>query len=258
MEHIRRRFVAILMASCLVPLCAHAATTIVIPGTANIFGAGLSAPPPSPADAWNQAHLDQSGPGGLPVGLSFNPDPYLVLHFESVAGEGVGFGATSGVSTNGEGFSNQWYGSTLVSTNVSSTAALSGIQMHNRVMFLVGVFLGPALPTTAPAVVDYTNLSNQLDFRPALGQTFFIGDGFTDTRVQQNFYVPTGASRLYLGFADSWNFDGPASWYSDNHGRLSANLSIDPVPAPTPDPATVWLLGLPLAGIWYRARRRRA
>ena len=160
-------------------------------------------------------------------------------------------------SSYGEGFSNQMYGPSLVSTNVSSTAGISGIQMTNRVMFLVGVFLGPGLPTTAPAVADFTGASNQLDYRPLIGQTFFIGNGFTDSGTKQNFYIPTGASRLYLGFADGWLFNGAPSWYADNHGSLTASLSIDPY-VPTPEPAAVWLLGLPVAVMWYRARRKRS
>ncbi len=71
---------------------------------------------------------------------------------------------------------------------------------------LVGVFLGSQSPTnsqTPPPVLDfrYTGL-NFTTLSPALAQPFFIGDGWTTNRVQQQFLAPAGAVRLFLGTMD--------------------------------------------------------
>ncbi len=257
----RSQLFCVVLAICMVPVCATAASTIVIPGNANIFGAGHAAPPPIPSTPFNDLYPDESGPGVLPPGISFTPDPYLILRFDSVVGSGPlgGVAYNGGVSAAGpEGFTDQPYGADLLSTNVSSTAGISGISMTNRVLFLVGVFLGPTEPVIAPPALNYDGANSQVNFAPALGQTFFIGDGFTDSAVQQNFYVPTGATRLFLGFVDGWQFQGAPSWYGDNRGELTATLHFDSYTPGVPDPATIWLVAAPLAVVWYRARRRRA
>jgi hypothetical protein len=37
--------------------------------------------------------------------------------------------------------------------------------------------------------------------------------------------VPTGATRLFLGFADGFGFNGPAGHYDDNEGSVQINVS---------------------------------
>lgn len=253
---IQKRFLSVVMAFWVIPVCAVAATTLVIPGNANIFGAGHLAPPPSPDTPFNQSYPLESAPGVLPPGVAFEPDPYLVLRFESVTG-GVGYNMNSGVA-GGDGFSNQpGPDGTLLGTNVTSTAGISGLSKDNRILFLVGVFLGPDAPLHAPPALNYNNADNQLNFAPALGQTFFIGDGFTNSALQQNFYVPTGATRLFLGFVDAWHFQGEPSWYGDNHGQLVATFDFHHYNPEVPDPATAWLVAVPLAVLWYRRARKR-
>ena len=58
-----------------------------------------------------------------------------------------------------------------------------------------------------------------------VGQTFFIGDGMTPSGLQQRFIVPPNATRLYLGFADAFSFQGPPGAYGDNTGGLSVTLT---------------------------------
>ena len=92
---------------------------------------------------------------------------------------------------------------------------------------LVGVFLGPGLPSLTPAPVslnfesqaarDYASLS------PALKQVFFIGDGLTSTGSTQGIRVPPGATRLFLGPMDGF------SWY-DNVGAFIVTVTVVPVP----------------------------
>jgi hypothetical protein len=245
-----RRMFAFVLLCCVMPVAAAAATTftVTVPGTSNIFGAGLTAPPPVPVTPLGLQYPVESGPGTLPPSIAFTPDPYLVLHFPSITG-GVGYWSGSGYA-GPEGFDTGG----LLHTNVSSTNGISGISMDNRVLFLVGVFLGGAQPATAPTSLNANNANNQVNFHPVLGQTFFIGDGHTAGGVMQNFFVPTGATHLYLGFADAWQFQGAPSWYGDNFGALNVSVSTS---SQIPDPATVWLVAAPLGFLWYRSRRRR-
>ena len=71
----------------------------------------------------------------------------------------------------------------------------------------------PLRPSTSPGIA--TSLLS-----PELAQTFFIGDGRTSTGRPQRFHPPTGATRLYLGLADAWSFDGPPGFYADNSGSF--------------------------------------
>ena len=103
---------------------------------------------------------------------------------------------------------------TGVNTTVTSYGGLSGIDVYQNNMFLVGVFLDANEPSgPGPAVLSYNygtpgSLStSDPSFSPALDQVFFIGDGLTGTGTgqEQIFHVPAGADRLYLGFADSFD-----------------------------------------------------
>jgi hypothetical protein len=149
-----------------------------------------------------------------------------------------------------------------VNTTVTSYGGLSGIDVDQNDMFLVGVFLDASEPSgPGPAVLSYNygtpgSLStSDPSFSPALDEVFFIGDGLTGTGTgnQQIFNVPAGADRLYLGFADS--FDSVPSYYADNVGSLTATFEITTA---TPEPAYGFLLtgGLIAGALLYRRKFR--
>ena len=106
---------------------------------------------------------------------------------------------------------------------------------------LLGVFLGPDQPNaTAPPVglnfqtsgLDFTSLS------PLLKQVFFIGDGQTSGSVVQQFVIPEGATRLYLGVMDGFG------WFN-NSGAITVGVSHLPEPGLTVQ-LVVGVLGLAL------------
>jgi hypothetical protein len=110
---------------------------------------------------------------------------------------------------------------------------------------LVGVFLADGPPGSTPASLNFGTPSARsfAELSPLLQQVFFVGDGLTGVGVGevQTFYVPTGATRLYLATYDS------ISW--DNVGSLEVQVAA--VPAP---PSAV-LLGLGIVCVWWSRRR---
>ena len=148
-------------------------------------------------------------------------------------------------------------GTQYTSTNVSATGGISGIAHNARTMFLVGVFLSATEPSGAGPVsltYNFTTVT-QPTYSPLLNQTFFIGDGRTGTGTgdAQVFTAPVGTTRLFLGFADSFNsspITGLPGFYGDNGGSLSARIST------VLEPSAVFT-GLALLGLaGFRERRR--
>jgi hypothetical protein len=193
--------------------------------------------------------------------MSFAPSPFWVLHVNSVSGySGAEYGARGGVKYNGGAYSP--FGgdgtvapSDVLVSSVNSTAGISGVNKAGRILFLVGVFLGDAEPTVAPAAMDMSNAENQVNFTPQIGQTFYIGLGTTKSGTLQNFYAPQNATRVFFGFADAWHFHNEPSWYNDSLGALVVNASMD---TQTPEPASLALVAVPLLAFAAYRRMRRA
>jgi hypothetical protein len=203
----------------------------------NLFGAGRSEAP------------DPGGSGGgiLPPVYSFSPASNLVLTFSRLSGT-VAYNNDADDENRG-----QWNGpdggrviyppseTEGFNTDVDSYGGISGLRLvepkpeDRRVMFLAGLFLDDKEPSgAAPPRLDFSSDGIGTDFRklyPQLNQTFFIGDGLTGTGsgFQQQFFVPEGATRLFLGFIDAADFLGPPTFYSNNDGSFEAAFVISPV-----------------------------
>ncbi|HMP04110.1 MAG TPA: PEP-CTERM sorting domain-containing protein [Gemmatales bacterium] len=138
-------------------------------------------------------------------------------------------------------------------TNLLSFRDVSGIIHSNRTMFLVGVFRDDspgAVGGPAPDRLAYSDPENFTSFAPLLNQTFFIGNGRTDsTGTIQQFLVPAGATRLFLGFADGFSFIGLPGAYSDNSGQLVADFAFTPIPEPS---VSLLVLGAGIGLVWRR------
>jgi Flp pilus assembly protein TadG len=87
---------------------------------------------------------------------------------------------------------------------------------------LVGIFLDDRKPSTwsMNGTLDFStsNSRNFTQLSPKLKQVFFIGDGVNDNGQLQDFVVPAGATRFYLGIMDE------KGWWWDNTGTLSTTM----------------------------------
>jgi len=93
-------------------------------------------------------------------------------------------------------------------------------------MALVGVFGGPSLPL--------------------LWTVFQIGASDIIT-------VPTDATKLYLGIADSLGFNNPPGYYNDNTGYFTVSVTGESAAAPLPSTWTMLIAGF--VGLGFFAHR---
>lgn len=172
----------------------------IVPGIANIFGAGHDQPP---------------APGGGGAGT---PPPVWTVPAGTTTMAVTS--ATGRVKPIPEWDWNGAGGGTRGATDVTSFGGISGLVHGGGGMFLVGVFLSDeALSGEAPERLDFTDQEDCEELSPEIGQTFFIGDG-----AGRRFMVPSGATRLFLGFVDGFFYTGEPGWYANNLGQLAVSV----------------------------------
>jgi len=198
-----------------------------------VFALTIAGPAPSSAVTVEVAVPGQADPwlAGMPDGstaschsgvCSVAPDqsPTHVPDLCLVAGESLTFEVTGGTAQHPNypllppdgGYSTFHYAG--VDNGMSSIVA--------PISSCLGVFLTNDQPDQSPAPPDL-NFStiesrNYLSLSPALKQVFFIGDGRTVDGVLQEVVIPAGATRLYLGTMDSWE-------WTNNIGELDARVT---------------------------------
>ena len=203
------------IASALLVLCvavvpAFGQSTIVsVPGTANPYLAGMP--------TGSTCCAGETGPDSVPA-----QSPTQVTGVPLTAGAGLTFNVSGSVSNvAGQPPVDPPDGSVFFDTaGGPGTPSSNGIAgMIAPVNALVGLFLNDNLPTLsgAPAGLDFrpSGLGTAfLTLNPALKQVFFIGDGRTGNGggTVQQFIVPAGATRFFLGTVDGfgWNTNSGA------------------------------------------------
>ena len=251
---------SVILAAAAVLMFSTSLLAIPVAGTANIFAAGQD--------------LNGGSPGG---------GTYAVLGASGFTGGAVSFSNITGTTNcgfgapcvsppiNPDGSNMTFLVGATDGTNIPTATVgtgISGIVFNQRQMFLVGVFLSDATPSGfGPFAETFTNTtSEQTNFAPLISQVFFIGDGRTGTCIAgcgaqsgafQTFQVPTGATRLFLGFADSFNnFSGAPGAYGDNTGSLEVTVNTSGlVFGQVPEPGTILLMGLGLVSLGLLRKR---
>ena len=203
---------------------ARAAT--VVDATASVYSSGSGSTPAVAFDVTSFAAIRVSASGLVTLSPPFDNDP-----------DGVG--------------------SLLLPHNVSGVGGLSGISLAYA-GGLVGAFVtasGPMPGDPVPATLAYgASDLGFASFATQLNQVFFVGDGLTGDGVgsPQTFFVPVGATRLLLGFADAPGYQGAPDAYYDNAGSLTVSI------AAVPEPASWTMMVGGIGFIGGALRRRRA
>jgi hypothetical protein len=215
------------------PLMAHA-VPVTVPGTSNPWLSGMP-------------------PGSTASGGDIAPDhsPVEVMGLDLVSGNPLLFtNATGGVSHTGSSVGAPIDGAGLINHFPGAENGISDLRAP--INSLIGVFLTEDQPdlSGAPDRLDFGEIG--FDFTslsPLLSQVFFIGDGLTSTGTTQQFNVPDGTARLFLGTMDGFG------WFN-NSGAITVDVStLASPPSPpvsVPEPATPLLMALGIAALWVR------
>jgi len=92
---------------------------------------------------------------------------------------------------------------------------------------LIGVFLNGDVPLDGDegVALNFRTIgTNFTTLKPTLNQVFFIGDGESSTGFTQTFVAPTGATRLFLGSMDGYE-------WNNNSGSFNVEMTVVPEPA---------------------------
>lgn len=199
-------------------------TVAAIANPSFLFAASVNVTVPGWSDPWLAGMPDGSGasygdqaPAQSPVLVNLTLYPGTALTFSATGSASY----YSGGSAPPDGYPGYWTQHAPGSENgIADVLAIT--------TSLVGVFLGPDQPSLSPPPSALNFQSIGLDFltlSPGLKQVFFIGDGQTSGSVTQQFIIPAGATRLYLGTMDGYG------WY-DNSGEFSVTVNGAAVPLP--------------------------
>lgn len=184
----------------------------IIPAQANPWLAGM--PEGTLASPNNPHDSPDFAPQQSPVLVSTLPfQPGDILTFDSITGTGRHDPNLPFFEPDGE-LVDIWWNITpdtgIVGSSYSGEHGKSNVK--SPINAIIGVFLDdthPSRNTRLPRSLDFSSAASR-DFTtlsPKLNQTFFIGDGLDSSGEHQQFVVPEGATRFYMGMMDffEWN-----------------------------------------------------
>ena len=195
-----------------------ASVNLNIPATSNPF---LSGQPAGVSSSNNNPHNDPDWTAGSPNppsnlgGVHVQASPITVPSSIPIKpGTSMTFDGINGGATNDYTDASRYTADgNLGYANATNTAGDEhGIaNMQAPINSLVGVFLNNTVPgsSSPPSDLDFSTDAER-DFTtlsPQVNQMFFIGDGRNDAGNVQQFVVPSGATRLFIGTWDSYEWN---------------------------------------------------
>lgn len=216
---------------------AVAGVAVSVPGTSNPWLAGMP--------DGTQANFNDFAPGQSPVeitGLGFAPGEFITFF---AAGD-VSNGPCCGLVDPD--------GGSLTSLNLGAEHGMSDATAP--INALMGVFLDASQPDSSPTPANLDFGAGGLGttfavLSPGLKQVFFIGDGLDGNGDPQSFEVPAGATRLFLGTMDSYEWNNNLGSF-----RVAAEIQSGIVPEASTTVAAACLSAMVGFGAWRRATRR--
>jgi Flp pilus assembly protein TadG len=198
-------------------------TEVTSPSQGNLWLAGMPNNTHITNLQGNATRYDNSGNNG---NRKQRPEEISLTDLGLEAGDVVSFEGLSGVGSNGGGAENTGPDGqtnrpvTLGNANATTVPnnSVNGIaNVRAPLAACMAVFLGDSAPTStsAPACLDF-GLQTQRDYlniSPEVKQPFFVGDGKTSWGEVQYIRIPTGATRIFLGMMDAWQ-------WNDNTGNF--------------------------------------
>lgn len=216
--------IATIIGLCAVTVTAQA-TAVVVPGYANPWLAGMP-----DGSTTSPAYDIDTAPAQSPVSVSGVVVDSGILVFSD--GSGGVFNIPGNCCDPLDG--GIFQGQAFIDHSVYAENGIAALRAP--INSLLGVFLDDSQPSllAAPAGLDFETIGlDFLSLAPMLRQVFFIGDGYNSGNIQQQFVIPVGATRLFLGTMDGHG-------WANNDGAFSIvvnNIAVVPVPA------AGWLLG---------------
>jgi len=233
---VRNLMVITLLVGCL-PGFAQA-VSVSVPGTANPYLAGMPDGSTAPPDqAPNQSPVEVRGLDVASGGI---------VKFTETAGGVSNTPVCDGTNCSSVD-GNVYNGVLFYDHEAGSQNGISDIRAP--INSLVGVFLTDSAPhlLSPPSKLDFQTIGlNFTALSPELQQVFFIGDGRTSTDAVQEFFIPSSATRLFLGTMDG------NEWFNN-----SGTIVVD-VAQIVPEPETYAMLLAGLGFLGFIAPRRKS
>lgn len=163
-----------------------------------------------------------SSPGMIGLDSS-NISAGQTILFDSVTGTAANDGSSGNFTADGN---TGWVVNLGTANGIGANSwplSVNGISnIKSPINGMIAVFLSDSAPnsTSAPTALDFSTPASR-DYQsiaPELKQTFFIGDGRRSNGEAQQIVVPAGATRLFIGNMDAWQ-------WNDNTGGYTATIN---------------------------------